>query len=148
MDTGEVKLETIFRVTVTRLWKALTDIHEMKQWYFPMLEAFLPEPGFETVFTVHNEGQEYPHRWKITEAIPNQKLGYSWRFDGFPGDSLLSFELFEVPEGTKLRLVHSGLQSFQPKQHPQLSKDNFEAGWNQIIGTALKTYLEQHPDAP
>lgn len=145
MDGGEVKLEMDFPVSPERLWKALTDIHEMKQWYFPVLAEFQPEPGFETVFTVHNEGQDFPHRWKIIEAILDKKLNYSWSFDGYPGKSLLSFELSEVEAGTKLRLTHSGLDSFQPQRHPELSKDNFEAGWKQIIGTSLKSYLEQHP---
>src|SRR4030095_523220 len=43
-------LERTFDAPVEKVWKAITDIDQMKQWYFPQLENFKPEEGFETEF--------------------------------------------------------------------------------------------------
>jgi hypothetical protein len=42
---------------------------------------------------------------------------------------------------TKLKLIHEGLGTF-PARNPDFAKENFEEGWNWIIGTSLKEFLE------
>ena len=49
-----VVIERTFAAPVARVWKALTDVGEMKQWYFDLKE-FKPEVGFEFEFTVEHE---------------------------------------------------------------------------------------------
>jgi len=49
---------------------------------------------FEFQFDVEHEGFKYCHRCKVTEAIPNKRLAYTWRYEGYAGDSLVTFELF------------------------------------------------------
>ncbi|HZG22986.1 MAG TPA: SRPBCC domain-containing protein, partial [Chitinophagaceae bacterium] len=66
-----------------------------------------------------------------------------WRYDGYPGESLVTFELFDEGEKTRLRLTHSGLETF-PSDNPSFKKENFAAGWSEIIGTSLKDYLEKN----
>ncbi|HKB45981.1 MAG TPA: SRPBCC domain-containing protein [Chitinophagaceae bacterium] len=66
--------ERIFNAPAEKVWKALTDLNQMKQWYFPQLENFKPEEGFETQFNVHNEGKDYLHIWKIKKVIPLKKI--------------------------------------------------------------------------
>ena len=76
----------------SRVWKALTDNNELKQWYF-VLEDFKPEVGFEFKFAVEHEGRNWVRLCRVTEVIPNKKLSYTWRYEGIPGDTLLTFEL-------------------------------------------------------
>ena len=106
MTTGNnvaeaVVIERTFNAPVARVWQALTDVEQMRQWYFDLKE-FKPEVGFEFEFTVEHEGMKYQHLCKITEVIPQRKLAYTWRYKGHEGDSLVTFELFA--DGDKTRL--------------------------------------------
>ena len=134
-----VVIERTFNAPVARVWKALTDVEQMRQWYFDLRE-FKPETGFEFEFTVEHEGMKYDHRCKITEVIPQRKLAYTWGYEGQEGDSLVTFELFADGDKTRLKLTHEGFETF-PKL-PSFARENFLAGWTQIIGSSLKKFLE------
>ena len=133
-----VVIERTYNAPVARVWKALTDVEEMRQWYFDLKE-FTPEVGFEFEFVVEHEGMKYHHLCKVTEVIPQKKIAYTWRYKGEPGDSLVTFELSADGNKTKLRLTHEGLETF-PKT-PAYARKNFEAGWTGI-GTELEQFLE------
>jgi len=133
--TDAVVVERIFNAPIARVWQALTDVDQMRAWYFDLKE-FKPETDFEFEFVVEHEGVKYHHLCKVTEAIPQKRLAYTWRYKGEPGDSLVTFELFPEGEKTRLKLTHTGLETF-PKT-PAYARKNFEAGW-----TAIATELEQ-----
>jgi uncharacterized protein YndB with AHSA1/START domain len=133
-------IERIFNAPVEKVWKAITDKAEMKQWYFD-LESFKPEVGFEFSFKGGPDDRQYLHLCKITEVIREKKLAYSWRYDGHVGSSIVTFELFPENGKTRLRLTHEGLETF-PVSNPDFAKKNFAEGWTSIIGTSLKNYLE------
>src|SRR6184192_2087180 len=135
-----VVVERIFNAPVARVWKALTDADEMRVWYFDLKE-FKPEVGFEFEFIVEHEGARYHHLCKITEVIPQKKLAYTWRYKGHEGDSLVTFELFADGDKTRLRLTHTGIETF-PKT-PAYARKNFEAWWTTIIDSELKQFLER-----
>ena len=134
-----VVIERTFNTPVGRVWKALTDVEEMRQWYFN-LKQFKAEVGFEFDFVVEHEGMTYHHLCKVTEVIPQKKLAYTWRYKGHEGDSLVTFELFADGDETRLKLTHQGLQTF-PKT-AAFARKNFEAGWTAIIDSELKQFLE------
>ena len=134
-----VVIERTFNVPVAKVWKALTNVEEMRQWYFN-LKQFKAEVGFEFDFVVEHEGMTYHHLCKVTEVIPQKKLAYTWRYKGHEGDSLVTFELFADGDETRLKLTHQGLQTF-PKT-AAFARKNFEAGWTAIIDSELKQFLE------
>jgi uncharacterized protein YndB with AHSA1/START domain len=138
--TDAVVLERTFNAPVTRVWKALTDVDQMREWYFD-LKAFKPEVGFEFGFVVDHGGHTYDHRCRITEVIPQKKIAYTWRYHGHDGESLVTFELFAEGEKTRLKLTHEGLDTF-PKTGA-FARENFEKGWAQIIGSELKQFVEK-----
>jgi uncharacterized protein YndB with AHSA1/START domain len=138
--TDAVVLERTFNAPVTRVWKALTDVDQMREWYFD-LKAFKPEVGFEFGFAVEHEGNTYDHRCRIAEVIPQKKIAYTWRYHGHDGDSLVTLELFAEGEKTRLKLTHEGLDTF-PKT-AAFARENFERGWTQIIGSELKQFVEK-----
>jgi uncharacterized protein YndB with AHSA1/START domain len=142
MDTPVV-LERTFNAPVEKVWKAITDIDQMKQWYFPQLESFKPEEGFETEFNVHHEGRDYFHIWKISKVVPLKKLSVEWKYKGYPGNSLVSFELFPQGDKTKLVLTHEKIETFDPEKYPELAPKNFREGWTQFMDKALKEFLEK-----
>ncbi len=134
-----VVFERTFDAPVGRVWKALTDVEEMRQWYFN-LKQFKAEVGFEFEFVVEHEGTTYHHLCKVTEVIPHKKIAYTWRYKGHEGDSLVTFELFADGNETRLKLTHQGLETF-PKT-AAFARKNFEAGWTAIIDSELKQFLE------
>ena len=74
--------------------------------------------------------------------IPKKKLTYSWRYDGYEGNSFVTFELFKEGNKTWLRLSHKGLESFPVTAHDDFAKENFLQGWTSIVGAGLKEYVE------
>jgi uncharacterized protein YndB with AHSA1/START domain len=134
-------IERTYNAPIEKVWKAITDKTQMKEWYFDMSD-FKLEPGFEFQFVGGPDDKPYVHLCKIKEVIKERKLSYSWRYKGYEGDSLVTFELFPEGNGTRVKLTHEGLETF-PASNPDLSRKNFEMGWNDIIGKLLKEYVEK-----
>jgi uncharacterized protein YndB with AHSA1/START domain len=114
----------------------------MKQWYMPALDSFKPEVGFQTKFDIHHAGKTFVHLWKITEVVPEKKIAYNWKYEGYPGGSMVTFELFAEGNKTKIKLTHTGLETFIPKSNPHLARGNFFQGWTQL-GSELQQFLEK-----
>ncbi len=141
MEHQQLTFERLYNAPTERVWKALTNIDQMRQWYFPMLEAFEPRIGFETEFDVHHNGKIYPHIWKVTEVIENQAIAYSWRYGGYPGNSVVRFALEPIGNQTKLTLTHTFTESFEADRFADFSTDSFTQGWTHFVGR-LQTFVE------
>lgn len=134
-------IERNFNAPAEKIWKAITDKNEMKQWYFDLVD-FKAEVGFQFQFTGGPPEKTYVHLCTVTEVVPGRKLTYSWRYDGYAGNSFVTFELFPDGKNTRVKLTHAGLESF-PKENPDLAAKNFAAGWTDIIGRSLKEFVEK-----
>jgi len=116
----------------------------MKKWYFD-LPGFRAEVGYRFQFEGGPPERSYLHLCEVIEVLPNERLGYSWRYDGYAGNSVVTFDLFPAKGGkTLLRLTHRGLETF-PASNPDLAPENFNLGWTEILGASLTGYLEQQP---
>ena len=113
----------------------------MIRWYFDNIPEFRPEVGFETTFDVQNAGRTFPHRWKVTEVMPNRKLVYNWTYDGYEGDSRVEFEVFEACHGTRLFVRAIVTEDF-PDDIPEFRRESCQAGWEYFIKDRLKAYLD------
>ena len=74
--------------------------------------------------------------------VVEKKLSYSWRYEGYPGNSIVTFELFEEGNKARLTLTHEGLETF-PNHLADFAKESFAKGWTHIIGTSLKDFVEK-----
>ncbi|HEX2394787.1 MAG TPA: SRPBCC domain-containing protein [Bacteroidales bacterium] len=144
MNAEPVTFEKAFQVPVSRLWKALTDESEMKKWYFD-IPGFRAEVGFEFRFFGGPEDRQYMHICRITEVIPVRKIAYNWRYEGYEGNSMVTFELTDENGNSRLRLTHEGLETF-PQDNLDFDRRNFEAGWHDIINRSLMEYLGKHAE--
>jgi len=141
MENQTIELEQLLNASVRKVWKAITDKDEMKQWYFD-LAAFKPEVGFKFKFWGGpSPEKQYLHLCEITEVIDGRKLAHSWHYEGYAGNTLVTFELVEQGDKTLLKFSHQGIETF-PKNNPDLAITNFREGWNHIIHKALKDYVE------
>ena len=141
MNADPIVVEQTYKAPIATVWQAITDKDQMCQWFFEPINAFKPEVGFETEFNVECEGQVFPHQWKVTEVVPEQKIAYSWSYGGIPGDSTVHWELSETADGTKLSFTHEVTESF-PQDNPIFSRESGIAGWEYFINQSLKNFLE------
>ena len=133
-------IERTYNAPADKVWQAITDKDKMKQWYFDLKE-FRPEVGFEFQFTGGSKEKSYLHLCKVTEVEAGKKLTHSWQYDGYPGESFVTWELFAEGDKTRVKLTHTGLETFPSE--PDFARTSFEKGWTSIVGTSLKEYLEK-----
>lgn len=136
-----IVVEQIYASSIEKVWNALTRLEEMKQWFFGNIESFEPEVGFETQFLIQVEERKFTHLWKITEVVPFQKITYNWKYEEYPGDSFVTFELFEMSDHVKLKLSVDVVEDFQ-SDIPEFSRESCIIGWNYFLGKNLKKYLD------
>jgi uncharacterized protein YndB with AHSA1/START domain len=140
MEAEPFVIEKTVNAPADKVWQAITDRDKMEQWYFK-LEDFNPEVGFEFRFTGGPDDRLYQHICVITEVIPSKKLTHSWRYDGYAGESFVTWELFPDGDKTNVKLTHSALETFPDE--PDFAKTNFAMGWTHIVGKSLADYLEK-----
>jgi uncharacterized protein YndB with AHSA1/START domain len=138
MKSEPLIVERTLQAPVSRVWQALTNLEQMRKWYFNVSD-FKPEPGFEFTFEGGKDDQVYVHLCQVTTVIPNKKLQYSWKYKGYPGSSVVTFELFEEGNATRVKLTHEGLETFVGAD---FARENFQMGWTHILGTSLKEFVE------
>ncbi|WP_038266694.1 SRPBCC family protein [Zhouia amylolytica] len=134
-------VEQEYNASISQVWSAISDKSQMKLWYFD-LEKFKLQKGFQFSFIGQGAtGEKYIHLCEITEVVPEKKLQYSWKYKGYVGTSLVTFELFKEARKTRLKLTHEGLETFD-QHNPDFASANFEAGWTELIGNLLRVHLE------
>ena len=135
-------ISRLINAPIEKVWQAITSKEEMDKWYFK-IDSFKPEVDFTFQFTGEGaKGDKYIHHCEIKEVLPMKKLSYSWRYEGIPGDSLVTFELTHEGNKTKLKLTHAGLESFITDS-PDFAEGSFAKGWTYLIGKSLPEYLEK-----
>ena len=141
MKNEPFEIERTLNAPVERVWKAITDKDQMKQWYFNLAE-FKPEVGFEFTFEGGAEDKTYVHLCKILAVEPNKKLQHTWTYDGYDGYSVVTWELTSEGNSTHIKLTHEGIESF-PANDPNFARESFAKGWTYIVGTSLKEFVEK-----
>lgn len=138
------QIERTYNAPITLVWQAITDRAMMKEWYFDFAEDFKLEPGAVFEWTAGDtEDNQWLHRGKMLEIVPDEKLVHTWEYPGYSGTSTLSWNLLKVDDATtKITLVHEFTIPFDSNVDA-LKTENFEMGWNHIINISLEEYLNK-----
>lgn len=122
-----------------KVWQALTDKKQMKEWYFDI-------PDFElklgSTFNFYEPGdkKEYHHQCVIKEIVPNKLFSYTWTHPSHSkGESLVTWLLDEKDGITTVALSHSGIENFVDAG-PSFSPESYQAGWDGFM-SVLKNYV-------
>jgi uncharacterized protein YndB with AHSA1/START domain len=91
---------------------------------------------------VTNEGRDFLHVWRVTEVVPQEKLVYNWKYENYPGDSFVVFELTAHGDKTKLKLTTDVQEDF-PDDIPEFRRESGLAGWEYFIQKSLREFLEE-----
>jgi uncharacterized protein YndB with AHSA1/START domain len=135
-----IVVERTFQAPVERVWEAITKKDQMPRWFFEQIPDFRAEVGFETTFVVNNGTKDYPHHWRVTEVVPRQRLVYDWLHPGFPGSSFVKWELSAAGGGSRLKLTHTGIESF-PRDDEAFTTESCRGGWEYFFDR-LKGFVE------
>jgi uncharacterized protein YndB with AHSA1/START domain len=104
-----VRRETHIAAPPAAVFALLTDPEQILRWMGTEAEVE-PQPG--GLYLVNVTGARLA-RGYFREVVPVHRLAYSFGWDGSeevpPGSSLIEIDLVDEPEGTLLRLTHSGL---------------------------------------
>lgn len=103
-EENPIIIEQVFNQNIQTVWNAITQLDQMKQWFFANIPAFEPKVEFETQFNVQAPSRDFLHQWKIIEVIPFKKIVYNWSYENITGQGNVTFELFELENQTKLVL--------------------------------------------
>jgi uncharacterized protein YndB with AHSA1/START domain len=137
-----IVVEQVFQASTETVWDSITKVDQMRQWFFDNIPSFKPEVGFETQFMVRSGDRGFLHMWKVTVVIPKKKITSNWRYEGYQGDSLVTFELSEHDQVTKLRLTTQILEDF-PQDIPEFRRESCVQGWEFFIQKNLREFLER-----
>lgn len=140
-----IRKEIVIDQSVERVWEALTQPEEMRNWYFN-ISNFEPIEGeifdFIVSFTDEDGEHNFRHLFKIVRVIPAEKLQHTWEYPGHSGGtSVLTWELFPREESTVVVLTHEGTETFLDEGSKYFTKESFLAGWTDIL-QRFKEYLE------
>jgi len=131
-----------YAASADRVWRAISNLDQMRQWYFEMLPDFQAVIGFETDFLITNEGRDFHHRWKVTDVVSGERLTYEWVVDGYPGRSVTIWDVKDNGGGTTtLTLTCNILEDF-PSDVPEFKRESGFVGWTFFIKGQLKDFLE------
>ncbi|RBL91480.1 SRPBCC family protein [Chitinophaga flava] len=139
MKNEPLIVERTINAPMGKVWEALTVKEKMREWYFDVSD-FKPEVGFSFTFDCEDEGILYVHHCEVKEVVPGRKLSYTWKYENYEGESLLTFELSQEGNQTKLTLTHAGLETF-PQHLKSFTRESFTGGWDHIINISLPKYL-------
>jgi len=143
MNSTPIVIERKFSAPIEKVWRAITNNDEMKKWYFQLPE-FKPEIGFKFQFEGGSDADnQYVHLCEVTEVIEGKKITYTWKYEGMPGSSAVTWELFEQGDDTLLKLTHVGVESFA-EGGKDFTAASFNAGWNSIVNSSLEKYLAEN----
>ncbi|WP_298422558.1 SRPBCC domain-containing protein [uncultured Kordia sp.] len=143
MKTSEppVIVSQSFKQPAAVVWKAITDVTQMRAWFFDNIPDFNPKVGFKTEFNVKALSRDFLHLWTVTEVIPHKKLVYNWKYQDLAGDSFVTFELSAENNETTLTLTTTVIEDF-PDEIPEFAHESCVAGWNYFIKQQLVGFLK------
>jgi len=134
--TQDIVVDEVFPHAPEAIWKTLTSGELIGRW-------LMAPTGFEPVKGKHFTFQTTPAgAWdgiihcQVLEAMPNERLAYAWKggHEGNVGygsrlDTVVTWILSKVENGTRLRLVHSGFVT--PKNDSAFK--SMSEGWKKVV---------------
>ena len=137
----DLRFEAVYPYSPERVWQALTDPVELGQWLMP--NDFEPRLGHKFQFrTKPVPGFDGIVNCEVTELDVPRRLAYKWA--GGEIQSVVSFTLHPVSEGTRLVLEHAGFAGVGAVMVSSL----LGKGWKRMMSERLPAVLRGAGDTP
>ena len=136
-DTQDIVVDEVLPHAPETIWKALTTGELIGRWLMMTPTGFEPVRGKNFTFQTKPGGAwDGVIHCQVLEAMPNERLVYAWKggHEGNVGygsrlDTVVTWILSRVENGTRLRLVHSG---FVLPNNDTAFK-NMGEGWKKVV---------------
>jgi uncharacterized protein YndB with AHSA1/START domain len=145
--TQEIVLEEVMPHAPETVWQALTSGLLIARW---LMEATGFEPVVGNRFTYKTKpagAWDGTIHCEVLEVVPHTRFAYAWRGGdagnvgyGSKLDTVVTWTLTKVPEGTRLKLVHSGFET--PRNDTAF--ENMGKGWRTIVPRIAAIISEEH----
>ncbi|MBX3652537.1 MAG: SRPBCC domain-containing protein [Ramlibacter sp.] len=134
--TQDIVVDEVLPHAPETIWKTLTTGALMARWLMEP-HGFAPVPGTRFTYQTKAAGEwDGIIHCEVLEVVPNERFVYAWRGGhesnsgyGSPLDTVVTFTLTPVSEGTRLRLVHSGF--ITPTNDTAFQ--NMSNGWRKVV---------------
>jgi uncharacterized protein YndB with AHSA1/START domain len=141
-----VKFHRVLRASPTKVFKAFIDPAAMCKWLPPngftgTVHAMEAKVGgsYKMSFTNFGSGKSHSFGGKYLELVPGERLRYTDKIDGLPGDMITTITFKEVSCGTELSVTQEGLPDVIPPEQCCL-------GWQESLALLGKLVEADIPD--
>lgn len=134
--TQAIVVDEVFPHAPETLWRTLTNGDLIGRWLMKPT-GFAPVEGTRFTFkTTPAGGWDGTINCQVLEVVPNTRFAYSWsgghesnKGYGSRLDTVVTWLLSKVENGTRLRLVHSGF--VMPTN--ETAFNNMSEGWGKVV---------------
>ena len=95
-----------------------------------------PEVGGHYILHTAMGDSELIMNGKFIEVLPNERLTYSWNWQGSPETTTVEVRFSDQDEGAKLELEHRGFQSEESLNMHDQGWDSYLKGLTQILSNS------------
>jgi uncharacterized protein YndB with AHSA1/START domain len=137
-DTQDIVVDEVFPHAPEILWKTLTSSDLIGRWLGMQPTGFEAVKGKRFTYQTSPAGEwDGVIQCQVLDVVPNERLVYAWKGghegnDGYGSrlDTVVTFTLAKVADGTRVRLVHSGF--VLPRN--ETAYTNMSGGWKKVVG--------------
>lgn len=146
-DAREIVVDEIFPHAPEAIWKALTSNDLIGRWIGMPVTGFAPVPGTRFTYQTTPAGAwDGVIHCEVLDVVPPERFVYAWRGGhegnegyGAPLDTVVTFTLKRLPDGTRLRVVHAGF--VLPKN--ETAYRNMSGGWQKVVHRLVAVAAER-----
>lgn len=128
METLTLKKSFVLKAPIARVWDALTDPEQIKQYFFGTQTETDWQPGSPIYFRGEWNGVKYEDKGTILAMEPEKLIRYSYwssmsgKEDKPENYQTVTYAVTVVPEGTALTVIQEDIEN-------QEKLDHSEGGW-------------------
>jgi uncharacterized protein YndB with AHSA1/START domain len=135
-DTHDIVVDEVLPHAPETIWRTLTTGELIARWLMAPT-GFEPVKGKRFTYQTKPAGAwDGTIRCEVLEVVPNERFSYSWKGGddantgyGSPLDTIVTWTLSRVGNGTRVRLVHSGF--LMPRNDTAFQ--NMSEGWKKVV---------------
>ncbi|WP_288954713.1 SRPBCC domain-containing protein [uncultured Polaribacter sp.] len=127
-----------------KIWNAVTDVSQMRHWFFDNIPDFKAEIGFKTWFVIKNEERVFYHLWEVVDVDVFNRIKVEWTYpDYIKQPFVVTFYISELENGMKnFKVKVEGVEIFNQFSIPEFTSESCIGGWTYFTNR-LKKYIEQ-----
>ena len=159
VSLGRIEKEVVLRAPIERVWAAISDAEQFGRWFGARFEgpfregtrvkARVAKTEMDPEVAAYQEpyvGQ--PFEVVVDRMDPPRHFAYRWHPGADPGHdgpdevmTLVTFDLEEVEEGTRLTIRESGFDNLRAERRAKALEEN-EGGW-EIQSRMIRLFVER-----